>query len=199
MRTAYLVAGGVVGAGVLYLILTGRTGSSGGPREVQDIRIDPKFGTHRQIPAIFAGTDQVSTRNASVQDPRGSTEDFGGYPYGNSQPSAFAKGEPAQMKGAHWDQAEDRWVEIPLSPLDYGRPPQRIPQLRRDSNRYWDGITSYGGTEVVGQRVHLFHLRPSSPTRGYRSISGSLASIGGGMSTASRMRIPSIFVPSATS
>lgn len=190
MRTAYVIGGGVV-AGVLVILLLNNRRPS-----IVDSRIDPQEDLHRQIPAIYAGTDQVSTRNPSRQDPLGGMADFGGYPFRGSMPSSFAKGEPAQVKGDHWDKGEDRWGFVPPSPIDYGRPPLRIPRLWRDHTRYWDGLTSYGGTEVVGQRVHLFHFRPSPPTRGNRSISGSLASIGGGQSTASRIRIPSIFVPS---
>jgi hypothetical protein len=133
----------------------------------------------------------------SKQDVKGGMADYLGYPYGATQPSVYAIGEPARSGGSWWDARVDQWQEIPLSPLDYEKPPLRIPKLFKDANRYWDGITSWGGTEVMGQRFHIFHLRPSSPTRGYRSISGSLAPIGGGQSTASRVRIPAIFVPSA--
>lgn len=185
-----MVAGGVVAAGLAWLLWDGRR------REILDQRIAPDQFLHRQVPAVYNGNDQVSKRMPSRQDPMGGMADYGGYPYHGSQPSAYAKGEPAQGKGGWWDKGEDRWNEVLVSPIDYQQPPLRIPRLWRDGNRYWDGLVSHGGTEQTGQRVHLFHLRPSSPTRGYRSISGSLSSIGGGQSTASRVRIPSLFVPS---
>lgn len=172
-------------------------GVARGRKTVYDSQIGPDFGIHRGKPAMYAGPDQVSIRHSSMQEPK--VTDYFPYPYEATTPSAFAKGEPAQTTGKWWDMAEDRWAHPEVSPIDYGRPPLRIPKLFRDSNRYWDGITSYGGTDVVGQKVHLFHLRPSYPTRGIRSISGSLSSIGGGMSTASTMRIPAVFVPSVVS
>jgi hypothetical protein len=135
----------------------------------------------------------------SAQDPKGGKADYLGYPYGKSEPSAYAKGEPARRGGKHWDQAVDRVTHTEVSPIDYGLPPLRIPRLWKDANRYWDGINSYGGSEVVGQRLHVFHLRPSYPTRGMRSLSGSIAPIGGGTSTASRIRVPAIYVPSVVS
>jgi hypothetical protein len=167
--------------------------------EVQDVQIDPDMGKHRGLSPLYAGPDQTPHRLPSRQDPRGGAADYLGYNYAKTQPSAYAKGEPAQRVGSWWDKREDDAASIEVSPIDYGRPPMRIPKLWKDANRFWDGVTSYGGTEVMGQRVHLFHLRPSFPTRGVRSISGSLAPIGGGQSTASRIRIPAVFVPSAIS
>jgi hypothetical protein len=166
-------------------------------RPLKAPQIDPQLSSHRGIAPMYEGTDQVPTRMRSNQDPKGGTADYLGYPYGKSRPAVYAKGEPAQHHGGFYDKREDAAAHIEVSPIDYGAPPVRIPKLWKDGIRYWDGITSHGGVNAVGQSVHLFHLRPSFPTRGYRSVSGSLAKIGGGMSTASRVRVPAIFVPSA--
>lgn len=190
-----IIIGGLVGAGVLVFLF----GARSRPKIAQDVRIDPDFGKHRGLGPVYTQPDSVPTRMSSAQDPKGMTADFLGYNYDKSMPSTYAKGEPAQFAGKYWDKREDQWAEVAYSPIDYGKPPVRILHLWKDANRYWDGINSRGGVEVVGQRVHLYHLRPSAPTRGVRSISGGLAPIGGGMSTASRVRVPSIFVPSVVS
>lgn len=190
MNKATLVVGGLVAGGVLFFVM-------GRPRrEINDVQIDPAFGKHRGLAPMYAGMDQLPTRLGSPQDPKGGKADYLGYNYAKTMPSVYAKGEPAQVGGKWWDAREDAWAFIKPSPLDYQVPPLRIPKLFKSANRFWDGITSYGGTEVVAQRLHLFHLRPAYPTRGARSISGSLAPIGSGQSTASRVRIPAIFVPS---
>jgi hypothetical protein len=194
VNKATLIVGGLIGAGVLWVLMGTRGGRQQG---FDDVQIDPALGKHRGLGVILAGIDQLPVRMKSAQDPRGGMADYLSYPYGATEPSRYAMGEPAQKVGSWWDKREDQWAFVDFSPIDYGKPPLRIPKTWKDANRYWDGITSYGGTDVVGQKVHLFHLRPSFPTRGARSISGSLAPVGGGMSTASRARIPAVFVPSA--
>jgi hypothetical protein len=170
------------------------------PKEVNDVQIDPGLGKHRGLaPTYGSAPENVPTRMPSAQDPKGGPADYLGYNYAKTTPSRYAMGEPAQHLGRYWDKREDAWAHPEVAPLDYQLPPLRIPKTWKDAIRYWDSIQSQGGTEVVGQSVHLFHLRPGYPTRGYRSISGSIASVGGGMSTASRTRIPAVFVPSAVS
>ncbi len=193
MNRATLVVGGLVAAGVALFVLGRPKGGA------QAWQIDPALGKHRGLAPTYGGPDATPTRMPSHQDPRGGPADYLGYNYARTTPSVYAKGEPAQKGGAWWDAREDAWAFQEPSPIDYAKPPLRIPKLWKDGNRFWDGISSWGGTEVTGQRVHLFHLRPSAPTRGYRSISGSLAKIGGGQSTASRIRIPAVFVPSVAS
>src|SRR5579864_1170829 len=184
-NVVYLLIGGAAALFVLGTLTARR-------KEINDVLIDPALGKHRGLGAVYGGEpDQIPLRAPSFQDKKPSA-DYVGYPYSGTQPGTYAKGEPAQMTGKWWDKGEDRWTEVPLSPLDYQRPPMRIPKLFKDSNRYWDGITSRSGVEAQGHRVHLFHLRPSYPTRGIRSISGSLAEVGGGFSTASTMRVPAV-------
>lgn len=183
----------IAGLGIGVFVL----GAAFRPREPQAVQIDPALGKHRGIAPMYEGTDQVPTRMSSAQDPKGGKADYLGYTYGKTKPSSYAWGEPAQHLGKFYDKREDNTSHIPVSPIDYGAPPVRIPRPWKDGIRFWDGLTSYGGVDAVGHRVHLFHLRPAYPTRGVRSISGSLAKVGGGMSTASRVRIPAIFVPSA--
>lgn len=194
MNKSTLAVGALAIGGVLLVVLTRPKG-----RPNDDVQIDPDMGKHRGIAPMYAGPDQLPYRMPSKQDPHGGAADYLGYNYAQTRPSVYAKGEPAQYKGAWWDAREDAWAHPEVAPLDYQKPPLRIPKLWKDAIRYWDGVTSYGGTDQMGQKVHLFHLRPSTPTRGYRSISGSLAPIGGGQSTASRVRIPAIFVPSVVS
>jgi hypothetical protein len=192
MKSEWIVGGLVLG-GVLLVAMSRKSTLP------QDVQIDPALGKHRGLAPLYAGTDQTPTRAPSKQDPKGGLADYLGYTYGATTPSVYAKGEPARNRGSWWDAREDQWQEVPFSPIDYEKAPLRIPKLWKDANRYWDGIVSWGGTDVVGQRFHIFHLRPSYPTRGYRSLSGSLAPIGGGQATASNIRIPAVFVPSAVS
>jgi hypothetical protein len=192
VKSEYII-GGLIAAGVALVVLARpKTGAL-----PEDVQIDPAFGKHRGLAPMYEGLDQVPTRMPSKQDPRGGTPDYLGYNYGATLPSVYAKGEPAQKGGAWWDERVDNAAHIEVSPIDYGKAPLRIPKLWKDAIRYWDGLVSWGGTDVVNQRMFLFHLRPSYPTRGARSISGSLAPIGGGQSTASKIRIPAVFVPSA--
>lgn len=177
------------GAGLVGLAMLNR------PKGSEDVQIDPDMGTHRGLAPTY-GYAVMETRLPSQQDPKGGMADYLGYPYDSTTPSRYAKGEPAQHIGSFYDKREDNWNFVPPAPIDYGAPPLRIPRLWKDANRFWDGINSQGGTDMVAQKIHLFHLRPSAPTRGYRSVSGMLAPVGGGMSTASRARIPAIFVPS---
>ena len=191
MKYTPLIVGGMVLGGVLLVAMSRRSSLP------EDTQIDPQFGAHRGLAFPYAGNDQQPDRMPSAQDQKGGAADYLGYPYAGTAPSTYAKGEPAQVGGAWWDTREADWASPEVSPIDYGKPPLRIPKLWKDANRYWDGITSWGGTDVVDQHLHLFHLRPSAPTRGYRSISGVLAPLGGGSSTASNVRIPAVFVPSA--
>jgi hypothetical protein len=191
---------GVVGAGTLALILTNK------PRAVNDVRIDPDLGKHRGLGAVYGGPDALPIRMPDSQDKRGSYADYLGYPYALTAPSAYANDQYNTMDAPESvEQARDRQDHMAGQqgdgggPINYGKPPARIPALFKDNNRMWDSVEQQGGILAENQRLHLFHLRPSSPTRGYRSISGSLASIGGGQSTASTARIPAIFVPSSVS
>jgi hypothetical protein len=117
----------------------------------------------------------------SRQDPDPAA-DFAGYPYKATTPSRYAQG---YWKGKFLN-------PIGYAPLDYGDAPTRIPKLWKDNIRYWDGTMQRGSTQQ-NYRIVLFHLRPSMPTRGYRSISGVMA---GGGPTSSRARVPAIFIPS---
>jgi hypothetical protein len=195
LNKATLIVGGLVAGGVLLFLVGGKNAR----KEINETQIDPNMAAHRGLAPTYGGADATPTRMSSAQDPRGGAADYYGYNYRKTTPSVYAKGEPAQRGGTWYDKREDAWAVVAPSPIDYGAPPLRIPKLFKDATRYWDSIGSHGGTEVMGQRFHLFHLRPSAPTRGYRSISGSLGGIGGGMSTASRVRIPAIFVPSVIS
>lgn len=204
MNKATLIVGGLVAGGIL-LFLVGRqnaplflVGRQNAKKEVEEWQIDSNMGAHRGLAPTY-GVKPTPTRMASAQDKHGGAADYLGYNYKGTTPSVYAKGEPAQGGGKWYDKREDAWAFIEQSPIDYQKPPLRIPKLWKDANRFWDGINSHGGTEVIAQRFHLFHLRPSMPTRGYRSISGVFNPIGGGMSTASRARIPAIFVPSVIS
>ena len=149
-----------------------------------DQQIDPQWGVHRGVSASYP-PDVPSVRMPSAQDKRGGFGDYAKYPYG-SRPSSYAQG--------HW--VGPGPGPIGYAPLDYGHVPVRIPKLWKDNVRYWDSLNARAGVGTHYERLHLLHLRPSYPTRGYRSISGVLYN---GGPTASRARIPAIFVPSAVS
>lgn len=180
-RAQALVVAALVAAGAGVFLL-GRRGAG----ETANPQGDPDMGRHRGIPyqpRPGAGTG-APLRAPSAQDPH-PERDYEGYPYGRTQPALYAQGYP---KGRGMQLGGDA-----TSPLNYGEAPRRIPKLWKDGTRYWDGVMQHGSTQQ-NYRVFLFHLRPSMPTRGYRSVSGVLYN---GGPTASRARIPAIFVPSA--
>lgn len=179
-RNELLIVGGLLGLGALFVgtkIL--------GRGDVANWQGDPDLGRHRGLPYQSSpgqGTG-APLRAASAQDPKPAA-DFDGYPYrGDMTPGKYAQGFPGGRA----------MNPIGYSPLDYGRAPQRIPRLWKDYTRYWDGVMQHGFSQQ-NYRVFLFHLRPSMPTRGFRSVSGVLYN---GGPTASRVRIPAVFVPSA--
>lgn len=179
---AVLATLGLVGAGIIFV------GSRGKKLHdipnVSDPRIDPDLGRHRGRPAMYrpnSGTG-AQVRLGSAQEPH--PNDSADYPYnGDKAPSLLATG--------YWKGYGDG--PVGYSPIDYGPIPKRIPRLWRDGNRYWDGVQTRGYTQQ-NYRLFLFHLRPSMPTRGYRSISGVLYN---GGPTSSRRRIPAVYVPTS--
>ncbi len=78
-------------------------------------------------------------------------------------------------------------------------PPARVPQLIKSTVREWAGLLQHGMTQTQYQmfmRHESFWFKQQYPTRGAKSISGSLFNQG---STASRIRIPAVFVPRSIS
>lgn len=178
-----LVLVGLVAVGGAVVFLGRPRGAMAGVPDISDSRLDPDIGRHRGLPVLRGRSSAEGVRGTSSQEPR--IRDKDGYPYkGDDQPSAIATG---YWKGYGTG-------PIGYSQLDYGPTPIRIPRLWRDGIRYWDGIAQRGYTQQ-NYRLFLFHLRPSAPTRGYRSVSGVLA----GGPTSSRRRIPAVFVPTAVS
>jgi hypothetical protein len=183
-RNELLVLAALVGVGGAVVLLGRPRGATSQGADLSDPRIDPDIGRHRGLPVLRGRSSAEGVRLPSSQEPR--IRDKRGYPYsGDSQPSLYATG--------YWKGYGSG--PIGYSPIDYGPTPIRIPRLWHDGIRYWDGIAQRGYTQQ-NYRLFLFHLRPSAPTRGYRSISGVLAN---GGPTSSRRRIPAIFVPTAVS
>lgn len=154
------------------------------PVTVSDVRADPVPG-RRSRPLPGLGFPE-SVRRPSAQDKRGGLADLTSYPYDRGSPSTLAQGRYIGKNPS---------LPLGYSPVDYGAAPVRIPRQWRDGTRYWDGLRQQGFTQQFYQ-AQMRHFRPAPPTRGYRSVSGVLAGQG---QTASRMRIPSVFVPSAVS
>lgn len=80
--------------------------------------------------------------------------------------------------------------------LNEGDPPMRIPHVWNDGLNAAAGLRQYGFTQQNYSVFfpHVWLGRSGFPTRGIRSISGVRAPDG---PTASRIRIPAIYVPSA--
>jgi hypothetical protein len=74
-------------------------------------------------------------------------------------------------------------------------PPRRVARLIKSDIREWDGLSQHGMTQRAYQffmRHESFWFKQQYQTRKAKSISGSLFSQG---PTASRVRIPAVFVP----
>jgi hypothetical protein len=78
-------------------------------------------------------------------------------------------------------------------------PPARVPQLIKSTLREWGGLLQHGMTQTQYQmfmRHESFWFKQQYQTRKAKSISGSLFTQG---PTASRVRIPAVFVPRSIS
>ena len=155
--------------------------------QMREVRIDPQFGVHRPSMLPTAPSFGPFARLGTSQNPAGASKDSDGppYPRGDREPARYAQGFPVGHAMG----------PVGYSPIDYGPAPQRAPKLFKDANSAWDGIGQHGYTQW-NYRAQIMHLRPAQPTRGYRSVSGVLSGQG---PTASRIRVPAIFVPSSVS
>lgn len=139
---------------------------------------DPQAGEHRTVPYPTAYPIE---RAPTSQDPQGGAGDHR-YPFPSRAPLANAQGFPTGRSSQ----------PVGYDGLDHGPIPQRIPRLWRDGLNAWDGLRQWAGTQQF-YRAQLRHLRPSYPTRGYRSISGVMAPTSMG---STRIRVPAVFIRS---
>ncbi len=155
-------------------------------------RIDPQYRVHgRQepIPGKQDNTADMTRLNTfslpgreKVGDPESLTRAGG--------PSRLAGG---QAEGV--GMANTLGSDIGPGSLNESPAPTRIPRLWNDGLNAAAGLNQYGFTQQ-NYRAFLKHPwlgRVPFPTRGIRAVSGVRAQ----MSTASTVRIPAIFVPSA--
>lgn len=154
-------------------------------------QLDPQPGVHRQSPVTssvdaaagpFYSTPSTQDQAARYQTPYANAQ------VTDNQVAAQAQGRPTGPYA----------VPVGYSTLDYGSAPTRIPRLWRDGTRSWESLNQRGGSAAgcpahVNHWLWLPHLRPSMPTRGFRSVSGMLAGQG---PTASNVRVPAVFIPS---
>lgn len=135
-------------------------------------RVDPQYGVHvRQ--------EEIPGRSTT----------------GNGSITAFPVSLPGQ-EYAGQQNFEHANADSKLSQifLDHERPPSRIPRLWKDGMDMGAGIAQRGFTQW-NYRLFLAHIwtgRVPQPTRGIRSISG----VRQVYPSASRARIPAIYVPS---
>jgi hypothetical protein len=145
-------------------------------RNVPDIvtierRVDPQYNVHR-VQEEIPGRDQ----NGSVKR----------YPV--SLPGQLYAGQQ------NFDRA-DSDSKLSQIFLDHERPPSRIPRVWKDGMDMGAGIAQQAFTQW-NYRLFLPHIwlgRVPQPTRGIRAISGARQVDG---PTASRARIPAIYIPS---
>ena len=162
-------------------------------REFRDWHQDPQEGVHRQS-RVPGGTEAGPfMRHPQAQDPS-RYEDEGRYPRPRRSryPQAMDEGYPAGF-------VTDTLVGRGQEAYNQETVPQRIPRLWEDKLSHWEGLRTHGAGTVglVAHNNHWFyahHPVPRYPTRGIRGISGVLAPDG---PTASRARIPAVFVPSS--
>lgn len=165
-----------------------------------DWRLDPQEFGHRQTPVPGSNMAGPFMRHPTLQD-RSQPGDDGQYPLPPRAryPSAYDEGYYAGELQQDYRGASYYDGIVNAEGLDQGPPPQRIPREWHDKLQNWEGLRTHGAGTVglvahTNHWVHLYHPRPAYPTRGLRSVSGVLASQG---PTASRARIPAVFVPSS--
>lgn len=178
-RTQVFILLGVAAAGAATVLMLRPKND---PNQIVNAQSSPGMGRHRGIGYTQWAGEQGTLRAASAQDPK-PFADLDGYPYNGDR----GAGSYAQ---AYWEGYGDPRTDT--SPINYGKAPRRIPKLWKDGIRYWDGVRQHGSKQQ-NSSAFFFHLRPSMPTRGFRSVSGILYN---GGPTASRARIPAVYVPS---
>lgn len=182
-RTVWTILIGAGALGALVMLHGNRHRLNVGAGIAADRRIDPQFGAHRGLGA--SDSEGPSWRYPTSQDPAGGLADWTEYPHSRSAR------HPSSPSEHRW--AGKAMAPVGYSPLDYGETPGRIIGLWKDKLRDWEGFRARGATQQE-YHLHLFHLRPSYPTRGIRSAGfGTI----GAIQSADQVRIPAVFVPSA--
>jgi hypothetical protein len=162
-----------------------------------DRRIDPQYsnqghgksvhGRQQYIPGKQDGSADMINLNTWSLPGRGAMKDPESMAREQKDPSRLATG---QARGVGMQDTTRSSQAINESPA-----PTRIPRFWNDGLNASAGLNQYAFTQ---QNYRLFIKHPwlgrvGFPTRGIRAISGIRAQ----MSTASTVRIPAIFVPSA--
>lgn len=167
-----------------------------------DRRIDPQvqFTPGTGIP-VHNEQEQIPGRTApgmirlnfwrlpgrgKAKDPEAIGRDGGGLSrLAANQPGDGPRGDP-----------DSRLSDIGPGSLNEGPPPMRIPHVWNDGLNAAAGLRQYAFTQqnYTAYFKHTYLGRSGFPTRGIRSLSGVRQPVG---PTASRIRIPAIYVPSA--
>jgi hypothetical protein len=152
-------------------------------------RIDPQFGVHgrqQQIPGR-ENPSWMLTTNTFDQPGRGNEV---------GDPESLARrGDPSMLSSGQMSGVGMQDTTRSAALLNESPAPTRIPRFWNDGLNAAAGIAQFG-TIQQNSRLFIKHQmlgRVPLPTRGVRSISG----VGAQMSTASVIRIPAIFIPSA--
>jgi hypothetical protein len=154
-----------------------------------DRRIDPQYGVHgrqEHIPGKQDVTADMTVLNSYNLPGRGAMGD----------PESLSRaGKPSLLAGGQTGGIGMQDTTRSSQAINESPAPTRIPRVWNDGLNAAAGLNQYGFTQ---QNYRLFIKHPwlgrvPFPTRGIRSISGVTAQ----MSTASTVRIPAIFVPSA--
>jgi hypothetical protein len=158
----------------------------------QDMNGHPVHNAQEQIPGrtapgmILLNFFRLTGRPKEANDPEAAGRNGKG-------DSSLAQNQPGDGPRG---MANSYSSDIGPGSLNEGPPPLRIPHVWNDGLNAAAGIRQYGFTQQNYRAYfpHLYLGRSGFPTRGIRSLSGVRQITG---PTASRVRIPAIFVPSA--
>lgn len=154
-------------------------------------RVDPQYGVHGRQQYIPGKQDRSA-------DPINYNEfKYAARLQGNAHaPEWLAReGQPTLLAGGQTGYVGMQNTTRSSADLDESLPPTRIPRVWNDGLNAAAGLMQYGFTQV-NYRLFIKHPwlgRVRYPTRGIRSVSGVTAQL----SSASTIRIPAIYVPSA--
>jgi hypothetical protein len=166
-----------------------------------DRRIDPQYSNQGHGKSVHGRQQHVPGKQDQSADPINLNEyDYASRLVGGAgdrgTPEYISRhGDPSRLAGGQTEGVGMQDTTRSSQGLNESPAPTRIPRFWNDGLNAGAGLSQYGFTQQ-NYRIFIKHPwlgRSGFPTRGIRAVSGVTAQ----MSTASTVRIPAIYVPSA--
>jgi hypothetical protein len=166
-----------------------------------DRRIDPQYSNQGHGKSVHDRQQNIPGKQDGSADPINLNEYnyaarlTGGAGDSGTPEYLSRRGDPSRLAGGQMEGVGMQNTDRSSMALNESPAPTRIPRFWNDGLNAGAGLMQYAFTQV-NYRIFIKHPwlgRTGFPTRGIRSISGVTAQ----MSTASTVRIPAIYVPSA--